>query len=85
MGRGDSMAIENFGNKINEKFNEQIDITLKKINQAIQTDDEDNIDVAFTQILILSNLVKAKSFFIQIQKANKEEKKVQLSDQNNPE
>jgi hypothetical protein len=85
MGRGDSMAIENFGNKINEKFNEQIDITLKKINQAIQTDDEDNIDVAFTQILILSNLVKAKSFFIQIQKANKEEKKVELSDQNNPE
>jgi len=79
------MAIENFGNKINEKFNEQIDITLKKINQAIQTDDEDNIDVAFTQILILSNLVKAKSFFIQIQKANKEEKKVELSDQNNPE
>tara|TARA_Y100000004_G_scaffold97650_1_gene109346 strand:- start:201 stop:440 length:240 start_codon:yes stop_codon:yes gene_type:complete len=79
------MAIENFSNKINEKFNEQIDITLKKINQAIQTDDEDNIDVAFTQILILSNLVRAKNFFIQIQKANKEEKKVELSDQNNPE
>ncbi len=79
------MAIENFSTKINEKFNEQIDITLKKINQAIQTDDEDNIDVAFTQILILSNLVRAKNFFIQIQKANKEEKKVELSDQNNPE